>query len=68
MTSTIIVENFMLFHFDKKYFHIKINICGDMAKIQFFRIFSSTLVPCFNSAAIFSLLLSNSPELYLQNS
>ncbi len=36
MKDTIIVENFILFHFNEKFFHVKINIYGDIAKIQFF--------------------------------
>ncbi len=40
MEDTIFVENFMLFHFDKRYFHIKINICGDITKIVFFSMIS----------------------------
>ncbi len=36
MKDTIIVENFVLFHFDWKYFRVKININRDIAKIQFF--------------------------------
>ncbi len=35
MENTIIVENFLIFRFDKKYFHVKINIYGYIAKIQF---------------------------------
>ncbi len=36
MKNTIIVKNFMLFRFDEKHFHVKINIYGDIPKIQFF--------------------------------
>ncbi len=75
----------MLSHFNKKYFHVKINISGDIQNAVFpygfwtrvgrghtrewVRVIyslseqSSRIVPSFNSAAIFSLLFSNSPGL-----
>ncbi len=37
MKDTIFVENFfILFHFNKKYFQVKMNIYGNTAKIQIF--------------------------------
>ncbi len=35
MKDNIIVENFMLFQFDEKYFQVNINIYGNIPKIQF---------------------------------
>ncbi len=69
----------MLVHFER-YFQVKINIYGDIAKIVFqygwgvggFSMFirekSSTIELNFNYVAIFSLLLSNFPGLEVKNS
>ncbi len=43
MKDTIIVDNFMLFYFDEKYSHVKINIYADCSLSTVFQYSFSTL-------------------------
>ncbi len=52
MKYTIFVENFMLFYFDNKYFHIKINIYGGIAKKDFQYDFSTKGVLAHRGGAV----------------